>query len=483
MSTFKVRANGFPKAIFHDKINFQYLENSINSSEREIWSLASVLFDPISILGLESIPEGYSESTEIRIASQYRTRLLSMWIKRNVASDIQKQISESSSSLLYPFIFLAGNRITKAALAATQSKNPHLAVLISLLGTDDNNIRKIAKAQLETWSQTGSSPFVPKEIQNVYELLAGNANVETGVNLTWLQVFGLHLWYNSTVNESINEAIKRYTPVSKKFTSSIEFELLKLVDSNNTPVDVLNFRNTWVSWALYIVLYKSLSLYNDEGDVIGDQISLDFALDLEKAGNVVEAAFVICQISRDDLVQRYLQDLVGRQVDLLTPDVITQLVSVLHIPEKIILEAVALKHRAKTDHVKECVALIEAKDWDEAHKVLLQYVAPECVISNDITTLYDILVKFTDNNANNVSVKAWTNGGQMYLDYAKLYELVNPDQPKLGDEDSIEPFGKLSDRFRLSLAAWQPNSDESFKVGVSRTLLESFSRKYIENRE
>ncbi|KAF5099294.1 hypothetical protein D0Z00_001698 [Geotrichum galactomycetum] len=457
LSTFATRSNGFPKAVFHNKINFQYLETSFASPEKELWSLASLLFDPISLLGLKPIPEGYN---------------------------INKQIAKSTSPLSNAFIYLAGNSVTKAALAATQGKSPHLAALISLLGTDDVNIRKAAKSQLDTWSQTGSISYISKDIQNVYELLAGNANVETGVDLTWLQVFGLHLWYDSTVHKSLDEAVKRYIPISKNFTNSIEFELLKLVDSNTTPVNVLNFKNTWVSWALYVVLYKSLSLYSDDGEVIGDQISLDFALELEKAGHIVEAAFVICNISRDDLVQRYLQDLVSRQVDLLTDSVITELVSGLHIPEKIILEAIALNYRAKTDHTNECKALIDANDWNEAHKVLLHYVAPQCVIANDITTLYSILAKFSTNSSSNVDPKAWANGGQVYLDYALLYERIEPDQAKLSsDDESGEPFGKLAERFRRGLAAWQHDTDENFKVGVSRTLLESFSKKYIENRE
>ena len=73
--------------------------------------MASLLFDPITLLGLEPIPEGYSESTENRIVNQYRTKLLSKWIKRNVASDIQKQIAKSTSPLLNAFIYLAGNSV------------------------------------------------------------------------------------------------------------------------------------------------------------------------------------------------------------------------------------------------------------------------------------------------------------------------------------------------------------------------------------
>ena len=109
-------------------------------------------------------------------------------------------------------------------------------MLISLLGTNDDSIRKTAKSQLDTWNQTGSIPYISKDIQNVYELLAGNANVETEVDLTWPQVFGLQLMVrDSTIYESVDEAVKRYTSVSKTFTNTIEFELLKLVWFQHHP--------------------------------------------------------------------------------------------------------------------------------------------------------------------------------------------------------------------------------------------------------
>ena len=90
------------------------------------------------------------------------------------------------------------------------------------------------------------------------------------------------------------------------------------------------------------------------------------------------------------------------------------------------------------------------------------------------------IAKFSPDSNDNVDPKAWAKGGQVYLDYALLYERIEPDQAKLSGDESGEPFGKLAERFRRGLAAWQHDADENFKLGVSRTLLNDFGKKYIE---
>lgn len=60
--------------------------------------------------------------------------------------------------------------------------------------------------------------------------------------------------------------------------------------------------------------------------------------------------------------------------------------------------------------------MVCAQAWTEAHRTLVQQVAPAAVISGDLEQLRIVLARFEDVN----KVESWTLGGQVYLDYITL---------------------------------------------------------------
>ena len=452
-------------------------------------------------MGLQTIPNEFSEPAKEKLESQHRTKLLSNWLKGVVSEDVTKLISAAASSLDSAFAYLSGGQISRAAVVAAGSKNLHLATLISLLGTDDLTIRRSAQAQLNDWSNSGSLQFIPTTVRKVYELLAGNTTISrTGSppvylydTLSWQQSFGLRLWYSSTINEDISIAVKKYeesfrqqnSRVPSPFTQNskhadVEFELLKLFGSiNPQPENALNaspyLLDSWIPWVLHSVLFRSLKCFKDEKGIFGDQLSLNFALQLESDGYVTESAFVLAHLENDDLAKRCIQNLLGRQVEKLSSTVVQQLLHI-GIEKSIVFESIALQRRYNGQSLDECISLIDAKQWDEAHLVLIKSVAPKAVVSNDISELFNVLMKFPDPSI----IADWKKGGQVYLDYVRLVEKLSPSQAAFNDYGLPDLSAKsLSANLIKGLAEISVGSN--FSVQVATTLMSSFVGKHLKS--
>lgn len=501
-STFTKRSNGFPKAAPTGAVNFKFLANLAAGKEGQLWTLASILFDPLPTLGLPHLPDEFTDSAKAKLKMQHRAKLLSGWLKTVVANDVARLIEAAETPLQVAYAHLTGGQIARAAKAAADGKNMHLSVLISLLGTDDLTIRSVAQAQLNDWANSGALAAIPAEVIKIHELLAGNTTVSTGTNpiylcenLSWQQAFGLRLWYGTTVNEDISKAVQEFEAdarssrnrIASPYTDPEAFELLRLFESiNPQPQLVLGqtAAGPWIPWALHHVFSRSLNKF--KLTTTGDQLALSFASELESAGHVVKAAFVLAHLDSDDLAKRHIQELLGRQVDRLTGDVVPQLAG-MGLGAGLIHEARALQFRYQGAHLEECAALIEARQWTEAHRVLVQFVAPAAVVANDVTALFGVLMQFRDPTAN---VPTWQTGGQVYLDYVRLVEKLSPELASL-DDSSLPPASPRALTRRLIAGLTQlhlssPSSTttsggSSFLVQVASTLMSSYVAKHLKS--
>lgn len=500
-SLFTKRGNGFPKAAPTGAVNFKFLANLATGKEAQLWTLASILFDPLPTLGLPHLPDEFLDSAKAKLKMQHRAKLLSGWLKTVVADDVARLIEAAETPLQVAYAHLTGGQIARAAKAAADGKNMHLAVLISLLGTDDLTIRGVAQAQLNDWANSGALTAIPVEVIKINELLAGNTTVSGGVapiylceDLSWQQAFGLRLWYGTTVNEDISKAVQEFEAATRSprnriaspYTDPEAFELLRLFEAiNPQPQLVLGHTaaGPWIPWALHHVFSRSLNMFKQT--TTGDQLALSFALQLESAGHVVKAAFVLAHLDSDDLAKRHIQELLGRQVDRLTGDVVPQLAG-MGLGAGLVHEARALQFRYQGAHLEECAALIEARQWTEAHRVLVQFVAPAAVVANDVSALFGVLMQFRDPAAN---VPTWQTGGQVYLDYVRLVEKLSPELASL-DDSSLPPASPRALTRRLITGLTQLNLSSSpstssgggsFLVQVASTLMSSYVGKHLKS--
>lgn len=498
-STFTQRENGFPKAAPTSEVSFSYLVNQLgNDSETWLWDLAGILFDPLQDPGLDTSSDELSPSAREKIKLQQRARLLSDWLKSVVEPDVSSLTENAQSPLEVAFAHLSGGQIARAAVAAADGKNLHLATLITLLGTDDLTIRQAAQAQINDWTNTGSLDMVPKEVRKTHELLTGNTTISAGgtqspvylcENLTWLQAFGLRLWYGSTVNEDLSIAVKDYeesfTNLKLKVPSpangnhlAVEFELLRLYGSiAPVPGRALDAaHDPWTAWALYHVLFRSLKLFKDSNN-LGDKLTVELACELEQGGYVGQSMFVLCHLEDDALAKRHLQELLGRNVDVLTGDVGSR-IKRMGLSDTVIYESQALEYRYQGNHLSECKALISAGAFNEAHTVLTTFVAPEAVIANRISDIFSLLMMFKNPEK---TVSTWSKGGKVYLDYVRFVEKMSPDIAAL-DDSSLPPMTARAIAKNLVTGLREMPADaERFEVRVAVSLMKTYVGRLLKS--
>lgn len=531
------RDTGFPLSKPSGPNSFDYLRKKFANSSRgsDVFSLASVLFDNLEVHGIKPLPESLPQEAAKKQTETYRAQLLSQWLSNIVASDMQKQLASSRDPLSQALTYLYGNEITKSAVAASKGGNLHLAALIPLLGSPDEDIKLAAQSQIKEWQASGVLGYIPVPVRTIYELIAGNTCVSKGLasshdtkaaptlhisqGLSWLQAFGLRLWYESTTHKPISEAVKYYegafmaqnSTVPNPFVGSnnvqnVEFQLLSLYSSPDSQfLDLFNPLSTsgnsfdyQISWLLYYVLVKSLGLFQDPGSKIGSLLSLEFAAQLESQRKYVEAVFALSHISQDFYASQEIEQLITRNISDLTTKDIDTLVNKLKISPAVFSNARALKLRYQGDYWNECQQLIIAGNFEEAHYRLLNYVAPQAVISNNLDKLLTLLLSFKSPEV----INGWSKGGQVYLDYIYVFEEMSSKRQRLTSEKGdVEIFSKspctkaTADRarqayansglsahdvgLRLMKGLGEIDFFDSFDIKVSVNLMAAFISKNI----
>lgn len=84
------------------------------------------------------------------------------------------------------------------------------------------------------------------------------------------------------------------------------------------------------------------------------------------------------------------------------------------------LEALALYMRCvKKDAVAEVQCLLRAGSHAEAHRILIQNVAPQAIVERDYAGLSSLISQFQDQQQ---GITEWTQGGEIYGHFLQLME-------------------------------------------------------------
>ncbi|KAK9478525.1 nuclear protein 96-domain-containing protein [Lipomyces japonicus] len=457
-SSFSVRDNGLP--IFFSSnltadsvLKFYSSVSTTDSAIINIWKLANILFDDLE-LGQKLFNR---QADEGLIAQQVRKQNLSTFFEKLVEDSVSTDLLSASPEESV-FVLLSGHQIEQACLQAVTNNSLHLATLIPLID-GDNDFRQDVKKQLSDWSEKQVMSEIPVSVRKVYELLSGNTNLSTGSKssfaedhvsnfcvsrgLDWKRAFGLRLWYETFVEDSIADAVHLYEQAYQQFdevafpalkntnNKDILFELLRLYADVNYPIEAAilpsnitsNSLSFGVSWQLFGVLFRSKLIREDteQNIVTGDKLCIDFASQLEGAGYWEKAVFVLLNMTDDKACEAIVIDIINRHVPDLNHDIELFLLNDLHVPKKIILRAKALYSREKHESIWEVDFLLEAQDWNEAHNVIMRSVGPEATISETLDELLVRLSRFEDISG----ISKWNVGGQIFLDYINLIKTRN----------------------------------------------------------
>jgi len=434
--------------------------------ERNVWRLASVLWDP-----LDNIPV-VDEELEFYLHKKRRKELLSRFLQELVENDAEFHAQSAPTAEEAAFAHLTAYRIEQACSVLIDAQDFRLATLIPLLGSD-RSVRQSIRSQIDHWKGKGVLSELTVPMRALYELVAGETCFSEGVKtpaedatvdifiadyfgLDWKRALALKFWYGCFEEENIGRLVKRYEEDCKRFPDKVSrptpwyldaqepadgrldilWGLLRLYADSHLPLEeVLSPANIGpnkidyrVSWQLRTILAKiGVRDFGPRDGYRGDQITAEFAGGLESAGLWEWSLFVIMHIQDADARGAGLKNLIGRHIDEIDDgEKRTFLEKTLCIPRTWIHEAKALQARHTGDYLQEAEYLISARAWVEAHKTIIEQVAPDAVISGNLDDLKKILAKFESS----VQPEGWGLGGQVYLDYIRLQELTKTASPK-----------------------------------------------------
>uniref|UniRef100_A0A182N4M8 Nuclear pore complex protein Nup98-Nup96 n=1 Tax=Anopheles dirus TaxID=7168 RepID=A0A182N4M8_9DIPT len=310
--------------------------------------------------------------------------------------------------------------------------------------------------------------------------------------IDWLRALALNLWYVCAPTASITDALLRYEqsfesgeffthpplpPYRVRYTQQdksnrrgtgpvhdLRFHLLKLYSKRSHPLepllnpashtaDPIDYR---LSWLLLQVL--ETHGYHHCSEFSRSQIHVAFAAQLESHGLWQWAVYVLLHLNDQARRELSIQQLLYRHIQLVAEDGDTDamvasengsddaetsrqdymarerfIVDELGIPERWIYWAKAVRAGAVFDYQQQAHYLLLAKQWNLAHEVILQHLAPEYVMNDKIAQLKGMLDSIEDTK----QISNWPSKGQILFDFIELneeFELIK----NAMDEDLIE---------------------------------------------
>ena len=457
-------SDGVPKASLHvPKFSLLFHERTANDPgtqhEKLVWELASILFD--------NIPED-SEQRESHVR---KSQLSRFWC------DLVADASAKSTGLAKSYeekavASLAGHRVQDACNYLIQGKDFNLSTLVALIGTDGSS-KKMMREQLAEWHNSNFLSEFSTPIRAIYEMLSGNVCVCEGkkgvpvedrldsfviseeFQLNWKQAFGMRLWYGIAPKDDISTAVDLFksdieqdlerppptwfaeenikplwedpNPNRRedllwgllKLYADDGYGLQEIVGPENSQLSPVDYR---LSWQLGQALTsENKASYGPNATEAADAVTFAFASQLASEGNWLEAAFVLLHLTNPKAREQAIRDHLCRHARLLGPETgnnISTLTQTFKIPAAWVWEAQALYMRSvEKDAPAEVQCLIRAGAYVEAHRRLVEQVAPQAIIERDYQPLSDILSKFEGKEN---LVADWPRGGEVYQDFLAL---------------------------------------------------------------
>lgn len=464
-----------PQAIAPADLSFTVLAqvvigtSSLETQEKAIWELCSILFDPLDVCASDLI-DGMTDEQISEYEPRLRLDRLQIFWSQLVAPTVDARVKLTRSTEEKAILLLTKGDAITACQLLMDAGNAKLATLAAQLPGSETS-REVMKQQLQMWQERKDWSEFSDAHKALYSILAGETCTVPGsagasedrskafclserFGLDWRQSLALHMQFSG--HESIAHAVSSYIanlkagnekvkPVSSDTTSDAENTLLgllrlfalkeaqveQLFDSATISGSALNSR---LAWQLATTLdAKDLCDFPEEKM---DALTLDFASQLESAGAWTKAAWTLLHLSETGsrtiaiqaLLERNAAQLPSPNLDhdnTLMEDESGWSLSSIAIPTSLIWEAKAIyAHAVLREPALQAKWLLYTSTEDafaEAHDVLCNIVGPRAVIEKDYADLTDLLACFDAHGAQEFG--GWKHGGKLYADFVRLINL------------------------------------------------------------
>lgn len=469
---------GFPHAQTDSAQIFlgEYAGLATSDAEHGVWALAGILFDPIHFISKDLVA-GMMDEQIAAFEPQLRKDALGAFWAQMMAGSVNEKLTAARSPEEKALLLLTANRAADAAEVLAQAKNFRLAALVAQLPGNERS-RDLVRSQIETWRQRNDWSEMSDAVRTLYSILAGEACTVAGKNgpkedrisevniaehfgLSWRQSFALRVLYDghSTLSDAVQAYVKditsgreRVLPLPRWVQDGKEAEgggredillgLLRLFSTTRAhPADLEaifdaktvsgSSANSRLAWQLVTILSaKGWADYLSAEKV--DQLTRDFAAELESDDKFVTAAWVLLHLThpraREAAVTELMMRNGGKISDPHLPDHIVNvhgantfgyLADDNQIPEGILWRSKALHARSELGSAfLQAKYLLAAKEDDEAHDVLCTIIGPQAVIAEDYGPLIEIVQRFSG-----LHLSGWETGGGVFEDFVRLVTL------------------------------------------------------------
>ncbi len=303
-----------------------------NAQLLRILRLGRALFDDLASVQVASPGSDMPEKA-------LRKAALSSWLKAEVKASVERDVVATPMGPARVFAHLSGHDVEAAVSVASEAGDQRLAVLLAQADGSEA-FKQRMRQQLTIWQTSLQTSHIEPAYRKVYAVLSGETAVLPGVvdrdpinaasqievdsGLDWLRTFGLHLWYGTALDASIEDALHSYqsalgdhrtTPrphLPDSQAIDAVFSMLELFCDLNKPLDeVLRPAGLGVSrldvsgqWHLQRILAAAKpmrrtadQIADKESSTTADKLTIDYATQLEAVGMWVDAAFVLMHLS------------------------------------------------------------------------------------------------------------------------------------------------------------------------------------------
>ncbi|XP_070502956.1 nuclear pore complex protein Nup98-Nup96 [Chironomus tepperi] len=412
-----------------------------------VWSLMESLWGHVEDINMEA-----QDHTSIMV----RRDLLSSWCENVVTDNDALKSNQDYLDRLINLIMC--HKVNDACDLAFENNDINLSMLIAQ-ASGSISCKQLIQHQLSCWRQVEADEFIDERRLKILMIIAGIPAMEGPNNTTlnvfedynWLKCLALQLWYISSCVSSVTDSILAYEQNSLNEDANvalpvpsyckpedsmnckfydIRFHLMKLYSQRSHSLEVLlnpaNYSKDLMDYRLSFFVLQILETlgYHHISESCRLKILTSFADQLETNGLWEWSIFVMLHISEQNYREKAIHQLLYRYIkidDELNSEYSAKekfILEDLGISEKWIFWAKSIRARSLNNHQVELKYLLKAKQWSQAHDVLMKHIAPDLFINDQIDYLKSLLKQFE----NTTEIQHWKVQGQILLNFIELNE-------------------------------------------------------------
>lgn len=216
------------------------------------------------------------------------------------------------------------------------------------------------------------------------------------------------------------------------FNRDLRYQLISLFCRRGTRLEKLvnplshtwNVNESMLSWLLWQQL-QALG-YSHISEIASAQLTISFAAQLESCGLWPWAVFVCLHLKSSPLfVRKAVEDIIGRHIGLESDELAERfLLTQLSVPKDWIEDARATRALHSFIPKLQAVSLIAAGNYDVAHEVICDQLAPEAILSETYEELEEFLAPLASPDRS-CAITNWAVKGKIYWNYLQVVKAVD----------------------------------------------------------